>query len=200
MNKMKVAAAVVLSLCVPQGSWAQEVSWGLKGGAGFAALRVSGPDGFDTSADPGGMAGGFLGIALGEHVRLQPEFYWSVRRFAAAGAPAPFTVSSRGFEVPILLEARFLRSRPLQMTLSAGPQFSIIGSVRQRVGDVTTDIGELVKRQDAAVAVGAGVERRLANGALLVDVRGVFGVRNLAADDARSMRSRAMQVLIGYRF
>jgi hypothetical protein len=91
-------------------------------------------------------------------------------------------------------------ARATQWLLFAGPQLSFIGSVDQRVGTTTTNIDDFVRRQDIGIVAGAGFERAVSSGAMLVDVRAVFGVRDLAAVGANSQKSRAMQILMGYRF
>lgn len=179
---------------------AQHVSWGLKGGVVFASLGASGEGAFDTSADPGGVVGGFLGVDLGRQVRLQPEVYWSVRRFAASDVPTPFAVTSKGVEVPILVQVRVPDAGAWQATLFAGPQLSFVTSVEQEVGTMTTDISDLIEDRDVGFAFGAGFERALATGALVADVRAVIGTRNLNRQGSPSLKSRAIQLLVGYRF
>lgn len=179
---------------------AQDVSWGLKGGAVFGSLDVQGPDAFDTSADAGGVVGGFMGIGIGRHLRLQPEVYWSVRRFSATGVPAPFEVSSRGVEAPVLLQGRFPAARATQVLLYAGPQFAFVGKVTQAIGGRSTDISQQISDYDLGLVLGTGVEHRVARGAWLVELRTVLGTRNLLEQGEGSFRSRAIQVLFGWRF
>lgn len=179
---------------------AQGLSWGLKGGIGFGSLNTEGGDAFETSPDPGGMLGGFVGVDIGAIVRLQPEAYWSVRRFSATGVPTPFAVSSRGVEVPLLLQVRVPKARSTQAVLFSGPQFSVIGTVEQRIGSTATDISDQIRDRDVGVVFGAGLERVVNTGAFVVDVRAVIGTRNLAEAGEDSIKSRAIQLLVGYRF
>lgn len=182
------------------GAAAQGLSWGLKGGVGFGSLNTEGQDAFETSPDPGGMFGGFFGVDIGRVVRFQPEVYWSVRRFSATGVPTPFAVTSRGVEVPLLLQVRVPEARSTQAVLFIGPQFSVVGKVEQRIGNAATDISDQIRDRDAGVVFGAGLERAVSTGALAFDVRAVIGTRNLAETGAGSIKSRAIQVLVGYRF
>lgn len=193
MSVMALAAASVEAE-------AQHVSWGLKGGVVFASLDASGEGAFDTSADPGGIVGGFVGVNLGRQVRLQPEVYWSVRRFAASGVPTPFAVTSKGVEVPILVQVRVPDARAWQATLFAGPQLSFVNSVTQEVETTTTDISDLIEDRDLGLVFGAGFERALSSGSLVADVRAVIGMRNLNRQDSPSLKSRGVQLLVGYRF
>lgn len=191
-----MACVAVLSVAAVDAS-AQGVSWGLKGGLDFGSLDT---DLFEASSDAGGMFGGFLGIDLGRRVRLQPEVYWSVRRFSATGGPGPFAITARGLEVPLLVHVRFPDARATQLTVFAGPQLSAIGEVEQRAGGAAVDISDQIKDGDFGVTVGAGVERAFTAGAFVIDVRALWGTRNLAEGGAGSMKSRAIQLLAGYRF
>jgi hypothetical protein len=192
-----IAWAILAATWGADAASAQDVSWGLKGGVTFASLSTAA---FDTSTDPSGSAGGFVGIDLGPIVRLQPEVYWSVRRFAASAGSTPFAVSARGVEIPVLLQVRLRSSRPVRIVAFAGPQIASIGRVTQKVGTTQTNISDQIKNRDVAMVVGGGVERAFAGGAFVADVRALIGTRNLAEASGSSIESRAFHVLVGYRF
>lgn len=195
-----VVMGVVMASAVAAEVQAQGVTWGLKGGIVFGSLDVEGPDAFDTSPDAGGLFGGFVGVELGRYLRVQPEVYWSVRHFSATRVPTPFTVSTRGVEVPVLLQARIPEGRSTQALLYGGPQVSFVGKVTQEAGGKSTDISAQIEDVDFGLVFGAGVERRLARGAWHLELRTVIGTRNLREQGDGVFRSRAIQLLFGYRF
>lgn len=199
-RQLCIAAGLGALLITAGNARAQDVSWGVKGGLVFGALDTSGPGRFDTSSDAGGVFGGFVGVGLGRYVRVQPELYWSVRRFATTDAATPFAVSARGVEIPLLLQARFPDARAARVLVFGGPQFGFIGKVTQHVGAVSTDIGREIKDRDLAIVLGAGVERALTSGALVIDLRAVLGGRNLNEGGVGVLKSRAFTLLAGYRF
>jgi hypothetical protein len=193
-----VCGALVAAASVPV--QAQHVSFGVKGGVVFASLDVSGQGSFETSADPGGIGGAFLGVDVGRHVRIQPEFLWTARRFAVSGVEASPAISANTFELPVLVQVRVPPARTWQATVFGGPQFGVIGSVTQKTGTSSTDVSDLVEDSDIGIAVGAGVERNLTRGAFVADLRWVIGTRNVNAQGSPTQKSRGVQLLIGYRF
>lgn len=193
-------AAFATILVVASNGFAQDVSWGLKGGLVLASLDTSGPGAFETAREAGGLVGGFVGVDLGRHLRLQPELYWSVRRFSATGVPTPFSVSTRGVEMPLLMQVRFPGARATQAVVFGGPHMGFIGGVTQRVGGTSSDVSDEIKNHDLAFTVGGGIERATTRGRLLFDVRAVIGARDLSENGAVSLRSRAIHALVGYRF
>ncbi len=201
MNRWATAAVVAALVMLSAGdALAQRVGWGVKGGFVAGSLAVSGPGEFETSADAGAMVGVFAGVDLHPLVRLQPEIYWSVRRFSTTDQPTKFSVSASGLELPLLLQVRAPRASATRAVVFAGPQLNVIRGVTQDVGNLRIDIDDQVEDTDIALVFGAGVERALARGALVADVRYVLGTRNLNAAAGPDQKARALQVLVGYRF
>lgn len=195
-----VAMMTTFALMSATEAWAQQFDWGLKGGFVAGSLEVSGPGEFETSADAGAIVGAFAGIDLHPLIRLQPEIYWSVRRFSATGVATPFSVSATGWELPLLLQLRVPRSSPTRVAAFVWPQLNVIRGVTQEIGNLRVELDDQVEDTDVALVVGAGVERTLARGALVADVRYVLGTRNLNAAAGPDQKARALQVLVGYRF
>jgi hypothetical protein len=178
---------------------AQDVSWGIKGGAVFASINVTGPGAFETSADAGPTLGGFVAVDLGRGVRIQPELLWVASRFSASDVPFPFTVTSRSFEVPLLAQVRFPSGGRTQALVFAGPQFSFIGAVHSR-GQERVDLSAEIRNHDLGIAFGGGVQRALTKGAIDVEIRMSMGSRNLYERGEGTLKARAVMALLGYRF
>ena len=171
---------------------------GLKAGTVNTNLSVSGSEVFDTDGEFGFVVGGFVGIPLGPRVRLQPELLVSERKFSIAGVSPPLSVSSRAFEMPVFIQARFGES--VQPFIQAGPQVTVISSVKQRFGSNETDISDEIGDVDFGMAIGAGLEVPVKRGALLFEGRAYWGFRDLNLAPETTMRLRGVTVLGGYRF
>lgn len=200
MRRSTVVALVTLVLAGADEATAQRAGWGVKGGFVAGSLAVSGPGEFETTANAGAMVGLFAGIDLHPVIRLQPEIYWSVRRFSATGVPTEFSVTATGVELPLLLQLRVPRQSGARFVAFAGPQLNLIRGVTQEVGNLQIEIDDQVEDADIALAFGAGVERALARGAIVADVRVALGTRNLNTAAGPEQKARAVQVLVGYRF
>jgi hypothetical protein len=201
MRKALVVCASVAAIlmCAPEAS-ADEVSWGIKGGLVLASLDAQGPEGFETDPDSGAAIGTFVGVALGQRVRLQPEVWFVNRRFSAVEIAPPFGVSSRSLEVPVLVQVRFPDGRRAQAFLCAGPQLTIIGKVTQALAQGESDISDRIKNVDVGVAFGGGLERGLGRGALVIEARVTIGLRDVNAAPEGAMMGRGVLGTIGYRF
>jgi hypothetical protein len=201
MRRSTIAVVVVTLVLVGAAeARAQRMGWGVKGGFVAGSLAVSGPGEFDTQADAGGMVGVFAGLDLHPVIRLQPEVYWSVRRFSTTDVPTPFSVSATGVELPLLLQVWVPRESPTRFVAFVGPQLNLIRGVTHEVGNLQVEIDDQVEDTDVALVFGAGVERALARGAFVADVRVVVGTSNLNAAPGPEQKARAAQVLVGYRF
>ena len=171
---------------------------GLKAGTVNTNLSVSGPGAFDTDGEFGFVAGGFVSVPVGPRVRLQPEFLVTERKFSVrAVSPTP-SVSSRAYEMPVFIQFRFGESS--HPFVNAGPQVTIISSVKQRAGGAEVDISDEIADVDFGVAFGAGVEIPVKRGAIVIEGRVQFGFRDLSEGSETTMRSRGAMALAGYRF
>lgn len=78
----------------------------------------------------GFVGGGFLKIALGDHVGFQPEFMFAQKGFVATGnyglATYEFTRTTNFFEIPLLLEVKANK----HFSLLIGPQYCYLMSTR----------------------------------------------------------------------
>ena len=179
---------------------AQSVDGGIKAGIVAGRLSLEGAGGFDTSARTGATGGGFVTFGLGRHWRLQLEALYAERRFRSSGLPIEIAVRSRGVEVPLLLQVAAPTGRRVRPLAFAGPQVSVVSAVRQTVGGASTDISDSVADLDVAATAGVGLEIGAGRGAVVVDGRVVFGLRELNQAPPPDYRSRAFTLLVGYRF
>ena len=200
MRILVSAAVVVCALTWPALAAAQSGVFGIKGGLVVGDVSTSGVGEFDTDANAGAAIGGFAGVTITPHLRLQAEVLFSNRRFSAADVTVDARIRSRGVEVPILFVVQGREGQRVRPMLYAGPQFSSISKVTQTVSGIEADMSDRIKNTDAGVAAGGGLEIARASGAFIIEVRAIVGLRNLNEDTDPSIKSRALMMLVGYRF
>jgi hypothetical protein len=194
------AIACATLLAVDQPAAAQAVTAGVKAGVVAARLNTDGAGAFDTSADAGATAGGFVAFEAGRRLRVQAEVLYAERRFSSAGLPIAFTVRSRGVEVPLLVQLIAASPRRVRPMVYAGPYLSAVSRVRQRSAGQWVDISDRIVDVDAGVTAGGGVEVSAGRGAVVVEARASIGLRELNEAPPPEFRSRAFGLLLGYRF
>ncbi len=179
---------------------AQTVDGGIKAGVVAGRLSLDGEGAFDTTARAGVTGGGFVTVSLGRYWRLQLEALYAERRFRSSGVPIDIAVRSRGVEVPLLLQVAVPSGRRVRPLAFVGPQVSVVSAVRQTVGGAATDISDRVADLDVAAVAGIGLEVAAGRGAVVVDGRVVFGLKELNEGPPPEYRSRAFTLSLGYRF
>ncbi|MGD9904806.1 MAG: porin family protein [Vicinamibacterales bacterium] len=194
------AAVWAMGLAAATPAAAQAVVAGVKGGVVAGRLATGDSGAFDTTARAGATAGVFLGTTLGRLGRFQVEALFAERRFRSSGLPVEIAVRSRGLEVPLLVQLVAPAGRRVRPLVFAGPQLSLISSVRQTASGQSIDLSDRVVDLDVAATFGAGLEVAAGRGALVVDGRAVIGLRQLHAAAPPTYRSRAFALLLGYRF
>lgn len=175
-----------------------QTSAGFRAGAVHTNLSVSGSGTFDTDGDFGFVVGGFVGFTVAPRVRLQPEFLVTERAFRISGVSPTLSVSSRAFEMPVFIQARF--GDAIQPFVQAGPQVTVVGKVTQTFGTSETDISSQINDIDVGMAFGGGVEVPAMGGALLFEGRMHWGFRDLSAATDTKFYLRGVMLLGGYRF
>jgi hypothetical protein len=212
---MRSAGALLCCLLViPVSAFGQSnartnrVSGGVEGGLALATLSsYQSPDvneAFDTSVRNGATLGAFVLVPLGEKWSLQPEVL-----FVQKGAKITFpgststdaVVDLRYLEFPVLLTLG-IGSGSVRGFVNAGPTFAfkLHASVdaSDSGGPSDVDIDSQVRRADAGIAVGGGVEgRHWSLGVRLV--QGFIDIGNSRqVDDV--IRTRTVAVVAGVRF
>ena len=200
MKRVVLANVLVMAIVATEGAaTAGDVTAGVKGGGVFASLATAGQGAFDTASDGGVAVGAFASVEIGHGVRFQPEVLFGVRRFSAIDAAAPFGVSSRGIEIPLLIQYRAPSSRRVRALFSAGPQLSVITKVTQSLGPADSDISDQIKDVDVGATFGGGVAIGAGRGSVTIEARGNVGLRNVS-EAVPSMKARAFLMLAGYEF
>lgn len=177
----------------------RRVEAGVKAGITYANLSISGLPGFDPEAGVGMLAGGWVSAGR-ERVRLQAEVLFAPRRFSAASPVGDIEVSSRAIDVPVLVVGRFRQAGRIRPLLFAGPYVSFISRVTQTIASTETDIDDDIKDVDTGAVLGFGVEVEAGRGAMVIDARYAFGMRDLSEAAESTFKSRSLMLSFGYRF
>jgi outer membrane protein with beta-barrel domain len=209
MMKSARVGLVVACWAAASAAVAQDIEFGIKGGASLADLS-GGEDAFGDSTSNtrnGFVVGAFLAFPLGGTVSLQPEAL-----FAQKGAKFDFTdfettLKIDYVEVPLLIKARF-GGDGIRPYLFAGPYFGFRMKAEVEVdageaGNTTDDLEDETKGTDYGAVAGAGLEIPAGNGAFLVEARYARGLTSIASDDVETedeIKNAVWSLLVGFRF
>ena len=184
------AAACVAGLLWAVPAAAQ--TWGVKGGLSLSDVTL---EGFDTSAEPSAVAGGFYRLPFIAGMRIQVEGLVAQRRVT-------FDDSVRDelnyLEVPMLARYRVFSvgGRPVH-ALGGGVLAFRLSAKEVFSGGESEDVKDSYEPVDFGVSVGGevGLTRHW-----LVDVRYVFGVTNIYDIPGFDAKFRTWQVTVGFAF
>jgi hypothetical protein len=196
----KLLFVVVLLLLSAAPSFAQGVSIGIKGGANAATIAFKGePDASARRWLP--AIGAFAVLPVRWGLEFQPEVLYTMKGTRLRGSGAPSSVLLDYLEVPLLARVT-MHAGGRRIYAVGGPTaaFRLRARTRTEFSGSTeeTDISDEVRRVDAGVAAGAGVEF----GSLAVEGRYTFGLSNIDTDAASGARARTRTVSLtaGCRF
>jgi hypothetical protein len=194
------ALVVVCTLAGPPAAEAQRALFGVRGGLSIADIAVSGTEGFEATAGSGPVVGAVGGLRMTARARLQVELLWASRRFSATAGGFDAEISSSGVEIPVLFVLNGAPDRRVVPLIYVGPQLNVITKVTQTVAGNDIDMSDSIRNGDPGITFGGGLEIAAPRGAFTIDARANIGFRNLNEDPVPSFKSRAFQLLAGYRF
>ena len=169
---------------------AQEVSFGVKGGANLANFV-----GDDLSADMklGPHFGALAEIMFTDKFGVQPELIFSVQGAQQDFGDETLKENLNYINLPIM--AKYYVTKGL--SLEAGLQFGTLLSAKIKVDGETEDV-EDIKGLD--ISFGTGVGYKLDSG-LNFTLRSNFGLSNIYKDsDDDKIRNSVLQFSVGYMF
>jgi hypothetical protein len=200
MRILVCAGVCVVTLTAGAASaFAQRVEAGLKAGITSSTVSASGLEGFDPEVGIGVLVGGWVSVGT-ERVRLQPELTVATRRLSSPSPVGTVDLSSRFVDVPILVVTRWRTDRRTRPLLFGGPFLAFISNSTQTIGGIESDLDAQLKGTDAGVLLGAGLDIGARRGAVVLDTRVAWGLRNLSEIDGATLKSRTVMVSFGYRF
>lgn len=183
-----------------------KVTFGLK--AGINSSNVYDEKGEDFEGDPkiGFVAGGFVGIPLGEFFGIQPEVLFSQKGYSRSGRiltqDYEFKHTTNHLDIPIQLQIRPIPA----LTILAGPQFSYIVSKKDelKIGGNTTgnveDFDNKNLRKNSLGVVG-GLDINISH--LVIGARVGWDLQDNKGDGTSTnprYKNRWVQLTAGIRF
>ncbi len=200
----KIINITALFVLVSFAAQAQEVRFGLKGGANISSYLLDKDQIEDTEGQWGFQAGIVTEISLTERFALQPELLYVNRgaQYRVAGITVEEDINS--LDLPVLL-----KFKPLEvLNVYAGPQVSFLLNGKYEYGDEGVNF-EFDDRDDFntidyGFVVGAGVEL----GSFFVDARYSLGLNNALEDreindvflENEDAKNNGVQVSVGFLF
>lgn len=192
-----VCVSAIAAATVP--AFAQTVEGGVRIGVTSNTIAVSGLPGFEPQADMGLLGGGWISFGR-ERVRVQTELNFATMRFSLASPVGTIGVSSRAVDVPVLVVGRWRSASRTRPFAFGGPYFRFLSGVTQSLNSVETDISDQIKNTDAGAVVGGGVEIGAGKGAVVLDARFTFGLRDVSEAAETTFKPRVFMASFGYRF
>jgi len=186
----KLLALLVLTSLGLAPTWAQEITFGVKGGVNLSTLQPDLPDpATRTSLHLGGMAE----IAITELFSIQPELLYSSQGVKDESDDDE-TVRIDYLTLPILGKYYIVDA----LSIEAGPQIGFLLSAEFEDDGETTDIKNNTKSVDVGFAIGAGY--KLEQGVNFA-IRYYLGSDiNDIGEDPDKFKNRVFQISVGYFF
>lgn len=167
--------------------WSQHTNFGVKAGYNSASVEVE--DGVDYDAKSGLHVGGLAHIHINDRFAVQPELVISCQ----GGEDDDLKLKLTYLNVPVLLQYMVNNGFRLQ----TGPQLGFLLSAKQKFGDVTVDVDDLIKSVDFAWVFGAGY---LFQSGIGIDARYNLGIADISDDSDFEARNRVFQLGLFYQF
>ena len=212
MKRVLFAAVITASLMTGTSALAQSLPpsrLGVLGGVSFATL--GGADVNDANTRTGFVGGVSLTLPLRERLSLELNGLYSQKGAKASEQSESLTLKFDYIEVPILLRYDFT-AEGVRPFVSGGVSLAYQTSCEAKAAtaefsaevdcstlDSDSDVALDVKKFDAGLAFGGGLDFPMANDRLFtLGARYVLGVTDIVKDE--TVRNRAWQIYAGFSF
>lgn len=214
MANLRIVAACLILAGFPSIASAQDsqarYSLGVQAGVNVADL--AGPDKDLAPHDRFGfIGGGFFRFSPSDRISLQLEALYAQKGGEENTDDTPDDPEDQFYlnylEIPLLLKVA-LSTNGVRPELFAGPSvaFKLSCTYDAFPGGESdpvpcADLGIQTTSVDIGIAFGADVEIPLGSGYLVIDGRGIVGLRSIDDSDANlDYRNRILSLMLGYRF
>ena len=190
--KVFLAVGLVLLLVVAGVSvgMALDLSYGVKGGVGFANFVGDDvPSANDSRL--GFSAGAFGELQLIKMVSVQPELLFSLK----GSKSDPYTYNYYYIDIPVLV--KFYPPIPVPMAklnAFAGPYAGVNLIAKRKTDSTTSDVNDQVKFLDFGLVLGVGADIKK----FTVDARYAFGLAKIA-ENGNDEKNSVFSIMGGYR-
>lgn len=196
MRKAPRVIAIVLgflALGAPSVSFGAGVLVGVKGGATLANL--TGEDVFNNSMSPGATGGAFARYPLSDMFSVQPEVLFAMKgaEYKVGDIEAEQKIDC--IDVPVLVRLIWKNESQFEPSFLLGPVVGFLLDNEITDGQ-EIDLEDGSKSTDFGMIVGAGLDYKLENDAVLLDVRYERGLTSWLED--LDVKNSVVSIMIGY--
>lgn len=139
---------------------------------------------------------------VSEQVSLQPELLLFQKGYRIETSGDDINRTINYLELPVLVKYNF-NGTSQNVFLLAGPAVGFGISARARVGDNSESVeweATDLKRFDFGLHLGGGIAIPTGNGAVLIDLRYLLGIANIADSNPATNRNRGFSLNLGFEF
>jgi hypothetical protein len=193
MKKLYLLLLTVFSLAAANA----QVQFGVKAGANFSNLSVSGDNGSeaDTKTKVGFHGGAFVSVPVFSEFTLQPELVFSSQGAKSDMSGNDFTLNSNYLNIPVLLKY----NNESGFFAEIGPQLGFLMSAKVKSGGVSADVKSAYQSTDVSGVLGIGYLIKSVN--VGIDARYNLGFTNIAKDSGdEKLKNSVFQVGLFYVF
>lgn len=175
--------------------------FGFKGGMNISNMSVEPAELEDQNSLQSYALGAWWGIPLNRSFTLQPEAFYSVKGDAESSGGYTSSTHMGYLDVPVLMKMGFLHGSAAQPSLFLGPSLAVNLSANAKLEGEGTSIDMDVKDQVADfeldLVVGGGVDFRVGERTVGLDLRYSKGLSNAAADGANGSGRNDVIAILG---
>jgi hypothetical protein len=166
-------------------------TWGGKGGLNLSNISF---EDFETSAEPGAVAGGFYRLPLFGGLRMQVEGLFAQRHVTIEETVRE---ELNYLELPVLARYRVVTIGGRPVHVLGGGVLGFLLSAKEVISGESVDVKDAYEPVDFGVAIGGEVA---ITRHWLADARYIYGVTNAQDVPGFSVKFRSWQVTVGYGF
>lgn len=185
---------------------------GLKGGINISTLSQKGADLISVSwkSVTGFTVGGFYAFNVNEYFAIQPELYYTKKggklEESILSVLASKSLVIHYLELPILLKLKLPSQGSIGPNLFVGPYVSLKLSDKGEIKALGIKLEEeliKVKSSDFGLVFGGGIDFKVSNAIVFLDIRYDLGLVNVAEPILgieNEMKNRSLILMVGFGF
>ena len=185
---------------------------GLKGGINISTLSQKGADLISVSwkSVTGFTVGGFYAFNVNEYFAIQPELYYTKKggklEESILSVLASKSLVIHYLELPILLKLKLTSQGSISPNLFVGPYVSLKLSDKGEIKALGIKLEEeliKVKSSDFGLVFGGGIDFKVSNAIVFLDIRYDLGLVNVAEPILgieNEMKNRSLILMLGFGF
>ncbi len=191
MNRLILSSVLIAFFATC--TFAQGVSFGVKGGLNISNVNASGGAiTLNTKSLAGFHLGGYMTAMLTSNLGIQPELLYSTQGDVYDVLGLSFTTNFNYITIPLLL--RYNAND--MISFHAGPQFGLLTSANVSSGSTTTDVKDQYNGTDFGLAFGGTVDLPMK---INLTVRYCLGLSDVDKNSNSTTTTTNFQLSAGYK-